>query len=113
MRYWTERGKKEEKGHDRFCRKFRNVLVVVVVVASAVRIEQKRPPEKSEHARALQESDEHRVSFGERHVTYVRLRYPCGGSHDDPQTVTTIAGVGPEFRKIVDVWTVVNDSWWL
>lgn len=42
-----EEGKEEEKLHDRFCRKFRNVLVVVVVVvASAVRIEQKRAPEK-------------------------------------------------------------------
>lgn len=41
-----EEGKEEKKLHDRFCRKFRNVLVVVVVVASAVRIEQKRAPEK-------------------------------------------------------------------
>lgn len=40
-----EEGKEGEKLHDRFCRKFRNVLVVVVV-ASAVRIEQKRAPEK-------------------------------------------------------------------
>lgn len=43
-----EEVKEEKILHDRFCRKFRNVLVVVVVVvvASAVRIEQKRAPEK-------------------------------------------------------------------
>lgn len=46
---------KKVRSDTRFCRKFRNVLVVIVV-ASAVRIEQKRVPrkKKSEHARVVQ-----------------------------------------------------------